>query len=143
MPTIKDSLFIIHVNQQLYIIFIPSRHPSDTFKIPFRHLTDTSNQPPDTLKTFPRHPQHTLQRTCSDFFLLKIRLFLSIQGRRLPLICSQFQAFLNSIRGGEVSIGIFQIFLKFNNFRGGRGGGSSLLGNFPQIFPFFFSDASL
>ena len=136
LPTIKDSLFIIYVNQQLYIIFIPSRHPSDTFKIPFRHLTDTSNQPPDTLKTFPRHPQHTLQRTCSDFFLLKIRLFFVYPRASAAVNMFSISSISEFHTRGEVSI--FQIFLKFNNFRGGRGGGVKPTWEFSPNFPIFF-----
>ena len=61
-------------------------------------------------------------------------------GGRLPSICSQFQTFLNLVWGGGLEF--------FNNFWNSKyselseGGGSSLIGNFSQIFPFFFSDGS-
>ena len=55
---------------------------------------------------------------------------------------SEIQKVLNLIRGGGV--GSFQKVLKFKKFwiiR--RGGGSSLIGNFSQIFPFFLVMAPL
>ena len=67
---------------------------------------------------------------------------MSIRGGRLPSIRSEFQTFLNLVRGGggrNFSI-ISEIQNILNYPRGG--GGASLIGNFSQIFPFFFSDGS-
>ena len=55
---------------------------------------------------------------------------------------SEIQKVLNLIRGGEGGRKFSKIseIQKVPNYP--RGGGSSLIGNFSQIFPFFFSDAS-
>ena len=61
---------------------------------------------------------------------------MSIRGGRLPSICSQFQTFLNSLRGGGGQN--FSIISEIQNILNyPRGGGASLIGNFSQIFPFF------
>ena len=76
-------------------------------------------------------------------FLSRLRktTHMSIRGGRLPSICSQFQTFLNLVRGGGSEF--------FNNFWNSKyselseGWGSSLIGNFSQIFPFFLVMAPL
>ena len=70
LPTIKDSLFIIYVNQQLYTIFIPSRRPSDTFKTPSWYLSDISQTPPINPQTPLRHSPNTRTHPPKDLFRL-------------------------------------------------------------------------
>ena len=60
---------------------------------------------------------------------------MSIRGGRLPSKCSQFQTFLNLVRGGGRNFSIISEIQNILNYP--RGGGSSLIGNFSQIFPFF------
>ena len=73
-------------------------------------------------------------------FQCKYAIWYARPGGQPPSKCSQIQKCLNLIWGGGV--GIFQKVLKFKKFWIIRGGGSSLIGNFSQIFPFFFSDGS-